>query len=113
MRQQLTRMLSQIERLEVRTAEIQEGIPSWAMEGTVGHDMIVSHLRDLASRVSQAGDPTWFRPNEFTEAAWHEATVFGWEMIDSGGYGEAFVLGVQELQKWPKYQSPKLVEQIA
>lgn len=113
MRQQLTRMLGQIERLEVRTAEIQEGIPPWAMEGTPGFLMIVGHLRDLASRVSQADDPEWVLPSEFSDRAWHEATVFGWEMIDSGGYGEAFVLGVQELQKWPKYQSPKLVEQIA
>jgi hypothetical protein len=111
MRQQLTRLLGQIERLETRTAAIAEGLPDWAPEGSQGFIMVASQLRDLASRVSQADDPAWFFPAEFTERAWTEATIVGWQMLESGDYGDAWMLSAQELQKWPAYKYPQRLEQ--
>jgi hypothetical protein len=113
MRQQLTRLLTQIEKLETRTAAIAEGLPEWALEGSAGFVMVASQLSELASRVSQAGDPTWFKPSEFTDRAWTEATTLGWKMLESENYGDAWILAVQELARWPEYRYLKQVEQTS
>jgi hypothetical protein len=106
MQQRLTRLLRQIERLEARRTETETDLPAWADRDGQGFLMIKLNLRELAARVSQAADPEWFEPAEYSEQAWREATKLYWAMLESGGYREASMLAQAELAKWPRYRYP-------
>jgi hypothetical protein len=104
MQQKLTRLRSQIERLQARMTEADTALPAWAARDGQGFLMIKIRLRELAARVTQASDPEWFEPSEYSEQAWREATKLYWAMIGSGGYGEASMLAQAELAKYPPYR---------
>jgi hypothetical protein len=106
MQQKLTRLRSQIERLEARMAEAETALPAWAAKGTQGFLMIAVHLRDLLARISQANDPDWywFNPAEPIEQAWREAAELCRAMLASDCYGDALQLANAALDKYPPYR---------
>jgi hypothetical protein len=104
MQQRLTRLLSQIERLEARRAANANALPVWAARGSQGFLMVVTYLKELLSRISQAADPEWFEPDPPTDEAWHVVKPLGLAMLASDGYQDAWQLAQTELAKWPRYR---------
>jgi hypothetical protein len=106
MQQRLTRLLTQISRLEARRAEAETALPAWAAKGTQGFMMVTVYLKDLLARISQANDPDWYwvNPAEPIEQAWREAAALCRAMLSSDCYGDALQLANAELDKYPAYR---------
>jgi hypothetical protein len=101
MRQQAKQLRGRIEKLEAQRDEL----PAWCGgEHGQGHLMVVGHLVDLARRICQLRDPTWFSPRELLDEAWPELDRVGLAMLASGSYGNAEAIARTELAKWPRYQ---------
>lgn len=101
---QLSTLSKEVDRLKAQAAEVSDHLPTWCAIGTQGAGLIVATLAMLSLKVSEVSDPSWYYGDGPTPEADEECERVGCEMIASGGYAAAQMIGNREIDRWPECQ---------